>query len=156
MRSWPPPSWLAQAAQRSCDCPLPGSVQSQAGWGSEQPGLVEGVPAHGRGVGTGWSLQSLPTQTSLWVYGPTTIKMTSLKDSGMPALIKWASMRKFRRGHPTYWAMLTLRLQCIYVYSKPHVIEINWKEWLSNKRARFMLNRNQSRFTTKNERKWRW
>ena len=24
----------------------------QAGWGLEQPGLVEGVPAHGRGVGT--------------------------------------------------------------------------------------------------------
>ena len=32
--------------------PLPGSVQGQAGWVFEQPGLVEGVPAHGRGVGT--------------------------------------------------------------------------------------------------------
>jgi len=31
---------------------LPGSVQGQVGWNSEQPGLVEGVPAHGRGVGT--------------------------------------------------------------------------------------------------------
>ena len=31
---------------------LSGSVQGQAGWSSEQPGLVEGVPAHGRGVGT--------------------------------------------------------------------------------------------------------
>jgi len=30
----------------------PGSTQGQAGWGIEQPGLVEGVPAHGRGVGT--------------------------------------------------------------------------------------------------------
>jgi len=28
----------------------PGSVQGQAGRGSEHPGLVEGVPAHGRGV----------------------------------------------------------------------------------------------------------
>ena len=37
-----------QAAQGSCGCPIPGSVQGQAGWGSEQPGLVEGVPAHGR------------------------------------------------------------------------------------------------------------
>jgi len=27
-------------------------VQGQVGWSSEQPGLVEGVPAHGRGVGT--------------------------------------------------------------------------------------------------------
>jgi len=36
----------------SCGCPLPGSVQGQVGWSSEQPGLVEDVPAHGRGVGT--------------------------------------------------------------------------------------------------------
>ena len=30
--------------------PLSGSVPGQAGWGLEQPGLVEGVPAHGRGL----------------------------------------------------------------------------------------------------------
>lgn len=30
------------------------SVQSQAGWGFEQTGLVEGVTAHGREVGTRW------------------------------------------------------------------------------------------------------
>jgi len=30
---------LAQAAQRSCGCPLPGSVQVQVGWSSEQPCL---------------------------------------------------------------------------------------------------------------------
>ena len=35
-----------------CGCPLPGSVQGQAGRGFEQPDLVEGVPAHGRGVGS--------------------------------------------------------------------------------------------------------
>jgi len=44
---------LEQIAQRSCGCLLPGSVQGQAGWTSEQPDLVEDVPAHGRGVGTG-------------------------------------------------------------------------------------------------------
>jgi len=43
---------LAQVAQRSCGCPLPGSVQGQVGWGFELPGLAEGIPAHGRGVGT--------------------------------------------------------------------------------------------------------
>jgi len=43
---------LAQVAQRSCGCPLPGSVQGQVGWGFQQPGLVEGVPAHGSAVGT--------------------------------------------------------------------------------------------------------
>ena len=41
---------LAQVAQRSCGCPLPGSVQGQVGQGSEQPDLVEAVHAHGRGV----------------------------------------------------------------------------------------------------------
>jgi len=39
-------------AQRSCGCPLPGSVQGQVGWGFEHPGLVEGVSAHYRGDGT--------------------------------------------------------------------------------------------------------
>ena len=38
---------LAQVAQRSCGCPLPGRVQGQVGWGFGQPGLVEGVPACG-------------------------------------------------------------------------------------------------------------
>jgi len=27
-------------------------VPGQAGWSSEQPGVVEGVPAHGSGAGT--------------------------------------------------------------------------------------------------------
>jgi len=57
-----------QVAQRNCGCPLPGGVQVQAGWGFEQPGLVEGVPAHSRWVGTRRSLRSLPTQTILWFY----------------------------------------------------------------------------------------
>ena len=43
---------LAQAAQRSCGCPLPGRVQGQVGWSSEHPGLGEDVPADGRGLGT--------------------------------------------------------------------------------------------------------
>ena len=43
---------LAQVAQRSCGCPLPGRVQGQVGQGFGQPGLVEGGPAQGRGVGT--------------------------------------------------------------------------------------------------------
>jgi len=47
---------LEQVARRSCACPVTGNVQGQAGWGFEQPGLVEGVPAHGRG---GWTRPSL-------------------------------------------------------------------------------------------------
>ncbi|GAB0188666.1 hypothetical protein GRJ2_001331900 [Grus japonensis] len=43
---------LEQVAQRSCGCPMPGNVQGQVGWGFGQRGLVEGVPAHGRGFGT--------------------------------------------------------------------------------------------------------
>jgi len=41
---------LEQVARRSCGCPHSGIVQGQAGWGSEWPGVVEGVPAHGRGL----------------------------------------------------------------------------------------------------------
>jgi len=47
---------------------LPGSVQGQVGWSSEQPGLVGDVPAHGRGVGTRQSLRSIPTLTILLFY----------------------------------------------------------------------------------------
>jgi len=43
---------LKQVAQRSCGCPIPGGVQDQVGWGFEQPGLVGGVTARGRGVET--------------------------------------------------------------------------------------------------------
>jgi len=43
---------LEQVAQRSCGCTLPGRVQGQFGWSSEQHGLVEDVSAHGRGFGT--------------------------------------------------------------------------------------------------------
>ncbi|XP_074422456.1 natural killer cell receptor 2B4-like isoform X2 [Larus michahellis] len=39
---------LAQVAQRSCGCPIPGGVQGQVGWGLGQPGLVGGVPAQER------------------------------------------------------------------------------------------------------------
>ena len=43
---------LEQVARRSCGCPIIGSFQGQVGWGFEQPGLVEGVPAHSRWFGT--------------------------------------------------------------------------------------------------------
>ena len=41
---------LEQVAQGGCGCPIPGGIQSQAGCGSGQPGLVVGDPAHSRGV----------------------------------------------------------------------------------------------------------
>lgn len=34
-------------------CPIPGSVEIQAGWGPEQLCLVRSMLAHGRGLGTG-------------------------------------------------------------------------------------------------------
>jgi len=42
---------LEQVAQRGGKCPIPGNIQGQVGWGSEQPDLVEDGPAHCRGVG---------------------------------------------------------------------------------------------------------
>jgi len=50
---------LALAAQRSCGCPIPGSVQGQVGWDFEQPDLVGGGPTHSRGVETIQSLRSI-------------------------------------------------------------------------------------------------
>ena len=78
------------------------SVQGQAGWSCEQPGLVEDVPAHGRGIGTRWSLRSLPTQTILWPY-----------DSGNER--KRTLTPDFLRGS-TYvlWLIKALRIQNIF------------------------------------------
>jgi len=42
---------LEQIPQRGGRCPIPRNIQGQIGWGSEQPCLVEDVPAHCRGVG---------------------------------------------------------------------------------------------------------
>ena len=44
---------VEQVVQRGCGCPLPGSIQGQAGWGFEQPGLEGGVPAYSRGLELG-------------------------------------------------------------------------------------------------------
>jgi len=43
---------LAQAVQRICGCPIPGSVQGQAVWGFE-PDLVGGLPAYDTGLQLG-------------------------------------------------------------------------------------------------------
>lgn len=48
--------------------PVPGSVQGQAGWGFEQPGPVEGVRVHSRGVQTRSRSKYFPMQSILWVY----------------------------------------------------------------------------------------
>jgi len=55
-----------QVAQGGCGCPIPGGIQGQAGWGSGQPGLLVGDPAHSRGLETRWSLWSFSTQAILW------------------------------------------------------------------------------------------
>ena len=59
---------MAQAAQRSCGCPIPGGVQGQVVPVPGQPELVEGSPAHGRGIGTKRSLRSIPSQNILLFY----------------------------------------------------------------------------------------
>ena len=42
---------LEWVAQRGNGCLVPGDIQCQAKWGSEQPDLAVGVPFHCRGVG---------------------------------------------------------------------------------------------------------
>ena len=42
---------LEEVSQRGARWPIPGNVQGQVGRGSEQPDLVEDVPAYCRGGG---------------------------------------------------------------------------------------------------------
>ena len=42
---------LKQVVQRGGRCPIPGNIQGEVGRGSEQPDLVEDVPAHCRRFG---------------------------------------------------------------------------------------------------------
>ena len=44
---------------------MPGNIQGQVGRGSEQPGLVEDIPAHCRRGGLDGLERSLPTQSTL-------------------------------------------------------------------------------------------
>ena len=44
---------VRQAVQRSCGCPIPGCAQGQVGRGPEQPEMVGGSPASGRGLEMG-------------------------------------------------------------------------------------------------------
>jgi len=46
----------------AANCPIPGDIQSQVGWGSEHPDLAVGIPVHCKGVG---AQRCLPTQTTL-------------------------------------------------------------------------------------------
>ena len=44
---------LEQATQRGCECPIPGGVQGQVGWGPGQHGLVLNVEVGGSVFGRG-------------------------------------------------------------------------------------------------------
>lgn len=59
-----PQNYSLQALYSRIKFPIPGSVWGQVGWGLEQPGLGEDVPAQG----TGLYLRSLPTQAFLWWF----------------------------------------------------------------------------------------
>lgn len=50
--------------QRGGRCAIPGDIQGKAGCGSEQPGIVEDVPAHSRVVRLG------PARTSEGLFQP--------------------------------------------------------------------------------------
>jgi len=60
---------MGYASPNHNTCPIfPGGFQDHTGWGLGQADLVGGNPAHGRGVGNGLSLRSLPTQATLQFY----------------------------------------------------------------------------------------
>ena len=62
-------SCLKQVARKGGRCLIPGNIQGQAEWVSEQPVLVVDVPACCRGVRLDDVERSLLTQTILWLYG---------------------------------------------------------------------------------------
>jgi len=56
---------MEQIAYRGSGGPVSGNIQGQVGQGSEQPGLVEDIPAHCRGIGLCDLYRSLPIQSIL-------------------------------------------------------------------------------------------
>lgn len=106
----------------------------------EQPGLVEGVPASDRSVGTGWSLRSLANQTILQFYDSLHITEYSIKRleehrlkglkvtqqgpvTSAASLSVWIfSPRKVLSSHPfsmTSWEILLLLFQSLCGVSVP-------------------------------------
>ena len=41
---------MEQVVQRGCECPHPESIQGQAGYSFEQPGIMRSAPAYSRGL----------------------------------------------------------------------------------------------------------
>ena len=59
---------LEQAAQRGCECSIPGGVQDQVGWSPGQPDLEPDLEVDGLPFAGGLELDplgSLPTQANL-------------------------------------------------------------------------------------------
>lgn len=57
---------VERVAQKNCGCCIPGSTQGQAGWGSEQSGIVGGVPAGGCNQTVFKVLQQKPFHDSVY------------------------------------------------------------------------------------------
>jgi len=76
--------------QRDCECPLPGSIQGQAGWSFEQPGLVGAVPAYSRGLELGSHKGSFQTKSfcdsMLWREAGGETDLNSFDGGVLPAL----------------------------------------------------------------------
>ncbi|KAF4788324.1 hypothetical protein TURU_162083 [Turdus rufiventris] len=74
---------LAQVTQKSYGCPIPGSVQGQVGWGSEQPGTVVPMAGDIRGLCGAGAAPSLTAKLPLSVCGEHKGK------EGIFEMVKW-------------------------------------------------------------------
>lgn len=63
------PGYLGQVAQRGFGCPILGQV----GQGLGKPGVVNGISAHGRGMGMGWPSRSFQPKPSCHSLSCTTL-----------------------------------------------------------------------------------
>lgn len=97
-------------------CSIPAGVQDQ----DEQARWIECVPSHGRGVGPGWSLRSLPTQTIQWVCD-------------LWVLVVWKKWKGLEYLSPIFWkfsAILSPKISLLLAFMleepfQPYLVAVN-------------------------------
>ena len=71
-----------------------GAPSLRVGWDPGQPDLVEGVAAHGKGVGNGRALRSLPTQAIMLFCDSMIISLACIE---VQRMLKITVVRLFRK-----------------------------------------------------------